>query len=141
MVICEQCGVEVNKAYLKNHWRKVHAGPAVCDHCGNVYKSSMRLRIHVRTVHQKEKNHRCKICLKRFIHKSSANLCQAKHNDERNVPCNFCDRMFHTSAQRNSHRLSIHGKLELRQYNYFCDRCEFVARTRNILQKHMSKLH
>jgi Zinc finger, C2H2 type len=110
-VVCNECGASVAKQYLRLHWRKAHTPPVPCSVCQKMYKNSIRLRIHMRTVHEKVKYFRCRVCHKRFVRRSSANLCRAKHGQER-MACNFCERMFHTSAQRNSHRLTVHGKLE-----------------------------
>ena len=42
-----------------------------CEHCGQAFTESSKLKVHIRTVHEKRRDFVCELCGKDFTHSSS----------------------------------------------------------------------
>lgn len=101
--VCEICGLEVKKVYLKQH-QLIHNNSSnyKCDKCHKAFKQSKGLTKH-RVVHEGIAKHVCDVCNKAF--KRSYNLTVHKRSHESIKPftCDVCTKTFTTKQWRDKH--------------------------------------
>lgn len=82
----------------------------VCDQCGKRFPRLDRLKRHIKTVHEHQRDHECGVCRKRFA---------SQYHLDRHLlqvhACDVCSELFEAGALR-AHMLSAH-------YCEFCGRC------------------
>merc|ERR1712020_746861 len=68
-VICNICGKSISSEYnLKVHLKNFHENgdeKVDCKICGELFRPKS-LQLHIETVHEKKKDHLCKLCGKTF---------------------------------------------------------------------------
>ena len=121
-VVCNLCGLSVNKNYLKEHimyQHEVQEKKFLCDQCDAAFVNKHRLQSHMRNKHtEKLPCPHCGVKVRRLdIHIS------AKHtpDHEQKHQCQDCGKGFGELRQLKAHQMNVH--LKLRPYNcrYGCD--------------------
>ena len=115
---CQQCEAKYYSHFrLLKHIKEQHVEqPVICDVCGKMFASNMKMKFHKATIHdgtrkKKENFYKCKICETKFSTVSSLR----KHSFEiHNVevpwqyPCTHCDRGFERRPLLMKHLLKVH---------------------------------
>jgi hypothetical protein len=136
-VICEICGVAVLKIRLKRHamshqkkkGRYGYTAAVECPICHKNYAGQYRLWKHIQVIHkvrmpiawdwlaqvsvfllQQNKNYTCSICKTRFVHRTDAELCKAKHAKVKTQTCHICNEKFYTKSEKSKHNWKYHNK-------------------------------
>jgi len=125
-VICEICSRELKSlSSLRSHKKTFHSDQPVqrlpCHICGNLLKSKLGMRKHMREHREKDQGHTCKECGQ--ISKSKGALwghMRFKHKLKRNLPCQYCPKMFKQPLDVKEHE-STHT-------DTFLYKCEFCTK-------------
>lgn len=98
---------------LKLHVRRVHfkAREHVCHICKKHWANSSLLRNHMIS-HSGEKNFECQICKKKYGLKKTLIEHMRIHNNDRRFPCAFCDKAFIQKCSLQSH-IKTHHREEM----------------------------
>jgi uncharacterized Zn-finger protein len=83
-------------------------GKHVCHLCGKIYAHGNGLRLHIRTLHQREQSYSCESCPKRFGRPDSLAKHRRVHTRQQNFICEFCPRAFSQSSNLIKHRSIQH---------------------------------
>ena len=76
------------------------------------------MKKHVKTVHEKVKNYRCRMCTKRFATRSNLKRhVKLVHEKKKDFQCDDCDREFSTKANLVEHRINTH------EVHHICEQC------------------
>ena len=127
--------IEIN---LPNDWK--------CDFCGKSF-SRKYINKHIRTVHEGQKDHKCKSCgelftrpesLKRHIH----NI----HEGRKDYKCELCGRSFSQSGIMKVHMKTHEGQTEIKQYeelirDWKCEHCSKSYSRADHLRSHIKTVH
>ena len=86
----------------------------------------------------KSSNYNCPICGKPFAHASSMNVHKKKHENPKPFACTFsgCNKKFAEKRMRDAHIKTIHEKR-----TYKCPACNYEAKNRHNVAKHIFKEH
>ena len=163
-VICPICDKALGSSdYLKTHLA-LHGNESFsCDQCGNNYKSLKMLKIHIysshndkeyqcefcqkkfqsnsiynrhmKTRHQKVKNHHCPTCDYKATTKSYLTAHMRVHESPR-YSCSHCGKTFRQATALRSHVMTHTG-----QRPYGCDQCSFRCIQPGDLRKHFLNQH
>ena len=105
----------------------------ICPHCPIISKSNYALELHVKTVHMKEKEHKCRTCNKSFGRIGHLKAHEAIHyNKEKTFECITCHSMFKSSAS-----LSMHQNMH-KAPKFICNLCEKGFHSNYQLKQHMN---
>ena len=81
-----------------------------CPHCEAIL-AKVNLKRHIRTVHDKQKDHKCDLCGKEYFAKKRLNEhIKRDHDKIRDEKCNQCGKFFFTKELLKSHVRNIHSK-------------------------------
>lgn len=80
-----------------------------CPECGKTFGSSTNLKIHIRSVHIKERNHPCNVCGMRFFTKCDQKRHERTHMDIRSFSCSYCEAKFKSKDSWRRHLKRQHG--------------------------------
>lgn len=135
---CPEClKVYSTLAGLERHLN-THDIQFICGHCGKEFKEAKTLRwheeTHLRSLEDR-RNHQCSFpnCGLKFITKQACqNHIAMKHQKIINFYCSEpnCEKTFYTRKHLYEH-LRVHGDRK-----YFCDQCNFKAKTKSALNSH-----
>ena len=138
MVPCEECGKLIKsgdpmKKHIK-YFHKVADIPCTYPDCAKLFKQPQTLKIHIQTVHLGETT-LCNCCgetVKNLnAHKA---VCKERPENRALRTCSFCQRVFSSSAGKNSHENSIHGDEPPTT-------CNICGKTVKGIENHMENMH
>ncbi|XP_069363788.1 zinc finger protein 141-like isoform X19 [Maniola hyperantus] len=91
---CVHCDKTFKYSYmLQEHKIRDHGAKrpiAKCSDCGKTFLSPHNLKIHIRSVHVKERNFVCDICGLRFFTRADQNRHRKTHGDVKLFSCSHC---------------------------------------------------
>ena len=88
----------------------MNAHETKCPHCEAIL-AKVNLKRHIRTVHDKQKDHKCDLCGKEYFAKKRLNEhIKRDHDKIRDEKCNQCGKFFYTKELLKSHVRNIHSK-------------------------------
>ena len=139
--ICDKCEYKgTSLCRLKMHIKSVHdkIKDNVCHECGYACSEKKLLDKHINSVHLKLKNYVCEECGSTFFNNAGLQLHrQSVHLNMRSYSCEQCAKAFNTKSSLNLHRKIVHLKIK----NYVCQYCEYAASTKGNLKKHKVAVH
>ena len=119
---CGQCASSFKKEQsLKLHIRFVHENERnfVCDTCAKAFSQKASLDRHIADVHEQSGSNACQFCEKRFYKIHALKIHERSHTDEKPFACSFCDKKYHRSLDRDAHERKHTGEKP-----YQCEFCE-----------------
>ncbi|XP_050359594.1 zinc finger protein 62-like [Nymphalis io] len=112
---CTVCGKDFRHSYkLLEHKIKDHGAQrlkSICKECGKTFMSPQNLKIHIRSVHDKERNYQCNVCGMRFFTKADQKRHGTKHEDVKLFSCSYCEGKFKSKDSWRRHLKRIHDRL------------------------------
>lgn len=85
-----------------------------CTLCTKTFPNSQNLKIHVRSVHVRERNFPCKECEMRFFTKFDQKRHEKTHDDVRSFACDYCESKFKGKDSLRRHLKRQHGYITSR---------------------------
>lgn len=97
---CQECSLRFKSAAELASHRDTHSGIRKyrCELCDKAFYKVAYLNVHIRTVHQKEKRHRCSDCGKQFSNTSNLISHQRIHTGAKPFACDACGARFNQSS-------------------------------------------
>ena len=147
--ICNICGkyFKVKHSYrnLRRHIEMVHEGKksiSQCTICGNTFRSSGYLKIHMRAIHDKIRQWKCEHCPMDFAHKQSWIDHVAHIHNGVNWICDLCNGSFtlerHLKRHRHQkHEDTINSLSENQGTTFPCKVCQKVLNSKELLKFHL----
>ena len=140
---CDKCGKILNsKSGYLNHMKYTHENKAKefeCDKCGRKFHIMSLLKLHVRTVHEKERNFQCDTCGMKFTAKGACQKhMKAIHAKEYDFKCEHCFQAFLEPAVLKRHVARVHATGPKK---FQCDLCPKSFATNYDLKCHKQKIH
>lgn len=136
-VICDHCQEEFPTHKLLVCHMAQHFPNHICDLCGKLYVSKLRLDAHIKMTHDEEKVS-CQICHK-VLKKYSLLRHIRSHTGENCIyACRICDEKFVSYSTRVIHLRKVHN-LAGRQYK--CQMCPKTFPISGYLSKHVRQDH
>lgn len=139
---CAVCGLQCeNRFRLQQHEDEKHfkLAKVQCRHCSKPFNNLLRLRAHIRAVHQVQgKAHACPHCTATF--KWAATLkshVEEIHAGIKAVACGVCQKKFYRQSQLNRH-IKIHG---VEEDKLACDLCPRKFWYATNLKRHVKIVH
>ncbi|XP_028168172.1 PR domain zinc finger protein 5-like isoform X1 [Ostrinia furnacalis] len=112
---CMLCNKTFRYSYLLEEHRIQEHGAkrqiSTCPECGKTFLSPQNLKIHIRCVHVKERNHPCGICGMRFFTKCDQKRHERTHEDVRSFACGYCEGRFKAKDSWRRHLRRQHAHL------------------------------
>ncbi|XP_046975289.1 gastrula zinc finger protein XlCGF8.2DB-like [Vanessa cardui] len=112
---CTTCGKDFRHSYkLLEHKIKEHGAQRLtsnCKECGKTFLSPQNLKIHIRSVHVKERNYQCNVCGMRFFTKADEKRHGRRHEDVKMFSCSYCEGKFKSKDSWRRHLKRIHDRL------------------------------
>lgn len=95
MFKCIDCQDKFSTQYwLLRHMLVVHGEGYKCTYCDKAFIKNSFLVNHVRRLHLKERNVKCKVCSEKFFDRQRLKMHMVKHVGERNFHCDICSKRF-----------------------------------------------
>jgi len=115
----------------------------VCDECGNVFKTKLSLKNHVRSQHKNENSQtfECKECHKVFLQRHNLLQHMLIHGDEKGYSCEFCPQSFATPSTLIKHRQRNHWVQMGILPKHTCDQCDKRFWQPGELKEHVDRVH
>lgn len=132
--VCNICEKRFNVKRLLTLHTEGHLNPK-CPFCDKCFAGNANLRKHIKSVHDKLKRYKCKICdgMFPFLHRLKAHM--RSHTGEQPYKCTICNKCFSLAASLRKHRQAVHEKLR----PYKCEICDHEFFGSIALKIHMRK--
>ena len=128
--------------YLDWHLQLKHSDDGlICSYpeCAVTSSSILEHRKHMRT-HPITSTYHCRQCNQNLVRKDRIQAHKKHHQEELNVPCEYCDKRFPTRGRANKHMRAVH----LFSDKFKCELCTDKPRyfrTKNSLKNHQNTFH
>ena len=144
--LCEKSGFKsIGKLYC--HIKTTHYseyatvdGKYRCPSCQKGFSSNIKVKSHIKQVHEGIRKHQCTICGKAFLDKSGLREHITNVHEKRKYKCDFkeCEESFDTMDERNEHRKIFHAGEKM---NYTCQYCGKPFNLKRSFKDHIAELH
>ncbi|XP_043482655.1 zinc finger protein 652-like isoform X11 [Leptopilina heterotoma] len=145
-VFCDLCNkgfyhkAELRLHLFHGHTDRLAIRPFICQFCGNSYRSSDYLKIHVNSVHlyaneYKRKRYKCELCnFDTHLLKCLTNH-KKMHTGENLIPCKYCDKLI------NKTYMTIHIRSHTGEKPFTCTICNKSYIAKKNLVRHQHRNH
>ncbi|KAJ2938569.1 hypothetical protein O0L34_g13067 [Tuta absoluta] len=113
---------------------KKHKRKRTCPICGKVYNASSSYFYHMKSVHNKSRDHECELCGRRFETKSKLHEHKTTHSNTYEIDCGICGMKF-----KNKTGLYLHTQTHIGLKTFSCDQCKISFRWRTHLKRHLKR--
>ncbi|XP_055636893.1 zinc finger protein 624-like [Toxorhynchites rutilus septentrionalis] len=103
----------------------------VCPTCGQQFRSTSQLKVHIESRCGRDKKHECTVCHSRYMTQASLNAHMIKHLGEKSHLCNYCGASFLNKGQ-----LKVHERMHTGEKPYKCNQCDKAFAHRESLITH-----
>ena len=155
--VCHICGKNFHASKNLNAHLLTHtpSSKVPCPKCGIVMNKSA-LSKHIKTIHEKKKDHKCKYCGKGFADSTGRKIHEKVHEKQpindgfiiedgetSQFQCTDCKRAFYEQRDLNKHikRGCAVDAGKRRKYSYNCHECSKKFITKLLAQKHLKDEH
>lgn len=155
--VCHICGKNFQASKNLNAHLLTHtpSSKVPCPKCG-VTMNKSALSKHIKTIHEKKKDHKCKYCGKGFADSTGRKIHEKVHEKQptndgfmidegetSQFQCADCKRAFHEQRDLNKHikRGCAIDAGKRRKYSYNCHECPKKFITKLLAQKHLKEEH
>ena len=138
---CDKCDYKTAVSNsLKIHIKSVHdkIKDHVCQECG--YSCSLKplLDSHIKQVHLKMKNYMCEECgYSSFTNGTLQLHKQSVHENMKSHVCEQCGKAFSSKSRLNTHKKVVHLKIK----KHVCQYCGYATALSGNLKKHKATVH
>jgi uncharacterized Zn-finger protein len=109
---------------------------STCPHCE--YTSKYKMKLHIKQVHDKIKDHPCNRCHSAFSTNSDLTChIKAVHDKIKDYICNDCEKAFSTNSKLQRHMKQVHDKIK----DNLCNDCDAAFSTNGALTCHIKQVH
>lgn len=137
-ILCDICGQHFKDSILlRLHVKTVHENTGLlCPECGEKFETKSKLKTHQKNQHDLAKKYKCLICPQVFqsFYKRSRHMA-SEHKNRQEVKCLHCPKTFVFRSMMMNHLRDTHLKVR----NHTCGVCGFKAFNSNRLKNHMYK--
>ena len=134
---CHICGKMVCKSLLEDHIKRKHNRDHKCTKCILSFNTALRLKRHIKLVHDKFKAYICDTCGKAFQSKGNLNMHIKIHTEEKQHECHLCGKKF-----LRPHHLQGHiEKTHMGVRRYPCPKCDKKYKNASSLNQHDRIFH
>ena len=114
------------------------APPSKCNIFGKSFSRSRDIKIHMKTVHEGQKNYNCDSCDKSFTLGSNLKRhFRIVHEGQKDYKCVSCEKSFITRSHFKRHFQSVHeGRKEFK-----CDSCDKSFSRKDSFKRHLKDVH
>jgi KRAB domain-containing zinc finger protein len=136
---CEKCDFSSNDdGKLKWHMNLVHDAIHEYPYCDNKSANNQTFANHVKSVHDKIKEHKCPQCDYAATQKSHLRRhIKAVHDKIRKHSCSDCDFMASQMTGIRRHVNAVHNKIR----DHKCPDCDYMTSYTTHLRRHMMAMH
>lgn len=135
-VLCDICGQHFKDSQLlRMHVKTVHQATVVlCPECGEKFDS--RNKLHTHAIHHHDKKFKCLVCPETFLsHYKRSQHMAAEHKNRTEIKCLHCPKTFVFRSIMMTHLRDAH----LKERNHICSVCGWKAFNSYRLTNHMYK--
>ena len=135
---CDKCSYcATTKKSLTRHMKTHESERSFqCSLCPLTAKTRETLKAHIMCQHDKAKPYKCNQCDFQTAHSDSVKVHAAKHETERNFPCDFPDCRY---AGKNEYYLKKHKITHNPNKKYSCNDCDYKTKTKSAMNVHMQR--
>jgi uncharacterized Zn-finger protein len=109
-----------------------------CDQCEFTYTTKSTLKQHIKSVHDKIKDHECDLCDYTCSHKGVLNQhIKSVHDKIKDHECDLCEFKCSNKGDLKQHIKQVHDKIK----DHECDLCEFKCSIKGDLKQHIKQVH
>ena len=149
--VCEICKKSVNSLYYSRHVERVHNNKkesSTCPICNKTFSGSASgyLRIHMKSVHEKKRLFKCKLCIKDFAYQEGYNNHMRTIHENVKFLCDICGVNRTQNIALRKHKTKKHEDEINEQYKdkgspFPCNICEKVLYSSQLLKNHLQFMH
>ncbi|PNF18795.1 hypothetical protein B7P43_G01647 [Cryptotermes secundus] len=118
-----------------------------CQHCGREFGCTSSLKQHLKTVHKKLTEHKCRVCNEVFTSRNKLQSHRISHDPsvwsdlETSHLCHACGKTFNTSSKLRCHEKRVHQRIPvvLGEKKHICEVCGLSFQFNKYLRKHTLK--
>ena len=147
--------------YRKRHDKNIVKVCAKAKSAANYAATPLDLKCHIKTVHEKNKEHKCEMCHEKFSLKNVlTNHIKIVHEGQRSFSkkqklnnqktevrmkikafkCNDCNKSFSRKENIESHERLVHGVIKPSQ-GYTCNECKTSYEEKEQIESHINSVH
>ena len=141
---CNICGRTFrNNQHLRNHKYVIHSKtyaerPKCCHLCGKTFTTPVSLKVHIKNVHEGQKNYSCEQCGKTFTrHESLKVHIESIHEGIKKFICQICNHPWSSKKNLDVHVKTVHEKIK----DQICELCGKAFGTASEVKKHKRNIH
>ena len=109
-----------------------------CSYCEFTSKYNKCVRRHVKTRHEKRKDHKCSICGHGFTSKQGLSYhIKGVHEKVADLECRYCDMKFSRPSNLSKHVKEVHKRIR----DYECTLCSKIFSRIESLKRHIEHIH
>mmetsp|Transcript_8558 Transcript_8558/g.25721 ORF Transcript_8558/g.25721 Transcript_8558/m.25721 type:complete len:458 (+) Transcript_8558:1061-2434(+) len=110
----------------------------LCKTCGSAFRGKYEMQRHVKSVHERRRDHKCSNCTKSFSQRGHLNEHnRSVHQGDGEFSCAKCSKSFGAASKLERHMLTVHCNLRL----HTCKVCKGRYKERCYLRQHMARMH
>ncbi|XP_039761906.1 zinc finger protein 879-like isoform X1 [Pararge aegeria] len=137
-ILCDVCGQHFKDSnLLRLHVKTIHENMGLlCPECGEKFETRSKLKTHQKNQHDIDKKYKCLVCSLTFqSHYKRSRHMATEHKNRQEIKCLHCPKTFVFRSMMMTHLRDTHLKVR----NHICGVCGWKAFNSNRLKNHMYK--
>ena len=108
-----------------------------CKTCGLNCRNGYDLKVHIATVHEKERKFSCKFCPKKFAYGDTMKRHIETIHEGKTYPCSLCGKKLGSPSAVSQHVETIHENKK----PFMCEHCDKAFASKSNLKRHCFSHH